>query len=87
MGIVFDKTSCYNATIKSSAITRGFLLFFHPRGTDAGLVSGMKLQPPASVAEVTAMYMPRARCSPVKGAGGSRPPRGDMVVRHILNMP
>ena len=50
MGIVFDKTSCYNATIKSSAITRGFLLFFHPRGTDAGLVSGMKLQPPASVA-------------------------------------
>lgn len=40
MGIVFDKTSCYNATIKSSARMQGFLLFFHPRGTDAGLVSG-----------------------------------------------
>ena len=41
MGIVFDKTSCYNATIKSSVRTRGFFaFFFHPRGTDAGLVSG-----------------------------------------------
>lgn len=50
MGIVFDKAPCYNAIIKSSARTQGFLFFFHPRGTDAGLVSGMKLQPPASVA-------------------------------------
>lgn len=42
MGIVFDKTSCYNATIKSSARTQGFLFFFHPRGTDAGLSIGFE---------------------------------------------
>ena len=40
MGIVFDKTPCYTVIIKSSAKTQGFFLFFHPRGTDAGLVSG-----------------------------------------------
>lgn len=40
MGIVFDKAPCYNAIIKSSARTQGFLFFFHPRGTDAGLISG-----------------------------------------------
>ena len=27
------------------------------------------------------------RTSPTIRAGGSRPPRGDMVVQHILNMP
>lgn len=40
MGIVFDKTPCYTVIIKSSARTQGFLFFFHPRGTDAGLNIG-----------------------------------------------
>mgnify|MGYP005801281943 FL=1 len=40
MGIVFDKVPCYNAIIKSSARMQDFFLFFHPRGTDAGLSIG-----------------------------------------------